>query len=89
MELNRANEQKKKQVRDEEENKDKKAFVMYKESVMKKHKNVSAERQNWLKTVKINAREELRRLSLSKARKEEEALFAARTEDRNTLATLE
>ena len=62
---------------------------MYKESVMKKHKNISVERQNWLKTVKINAREELRRLSLSKARKEEEALFNARNEDRNTLATLE
>lgn len=62
---------------------------MYKETVMKKHKNVSIERENWLKTVKINAREELRRLSLSKTRKEETALTNARTEDRNTLATLE
>ena len=44
MEQTRNNEQKKKQVRDAEDNKDRQAFVMCKESVMKKHKNISAER---------------------------------------------
>lgn len=56
---------------------------------MKKHKNIPAERQDWLKTVKIRAREDLQKLSLSKTRKEEQRLSLARNEDRNTMATLE
>ena len=56
---------------------------------MKKHKAVDAERKDYLKLVKENAREEMRRLSLLKERKATAALDMTRNEERNTLATLE
>lgn len=89
MEANREAEHKRKRVRDGEDIKDKQAFNMYKESVMSKHKRIPEERKNWLNTVKLNAREEMRRLSLTKARREADAMSNARNEERNTFATLE
>ena len=54
---------KKKRVKDEHLHADLKSFNIYKADVTKKHKNVAEERKQWLNTVKVNAREELRRLS--------------------------
>lgn len=89
MEITREANEKRARVRNGEEVKDKQAFNMYKESVMTKHKKIPEERKTWLNTVKLNAREEMRRLSLSKARREADALSNARNEERNTFATLE
>ena len=89
MELTKEAHEKRNRVRNSEDVKDKQAFNMYKESVMSKHKKIPEERKNWLNTVKLNAREELRRMSLSKARREADAICHARNEEKNTFTTLE
>lgn len=80
---------KRKRVADEWEQKDVSAFRSYKDAVMKKYKNVDAERKNYLNLVKHNAREEMRRLSLQKERRQSAALEISRNAERETLATLE
>ena len=63
MALNKEAEEKRKRVKDDFERSDRLAFNAYKEAVVKKHKDADAERKAWLNTVKIKAREDLKKLA--------------------------